>query len=122
MILIVDDDPSFLEYANAAFGTRNRVCFASDAPHAMGLLDYLGPQVGVALIDLDLPGVSGFDLIHDIRKNDPDLPIIAISGVFSDAALASATEIGANEALRKPITADWKTVIDRIRRQHSSTN
>jgi len=122
MILIVDDDPSFLEYANAALGAHTRVCFASDAPHAIGLLDYLGSQVGVALVDLDLPGTSGFDLIHEIRQKYPELPIVAISGVFSEAALLGATEVGADGTLRKPITSDWKLTIDRIRRQRTSAN
>ncbi len=117
MILLVDDDPNFLEYAHAAFGRQERVYFASNADHAMMLLGYIGADVGIALIDLDLPGMSGFDLISRIRNFDSKLPVVAVSGVVNEAALESAKEFGAIETLRKPITRDWKPVIDRIRRR-----
>ena len=113
MILIVDDDPNFLEHARSALGSQDRVYFASNAQHAMMLLSYIGADLGIALVDLDLPGMSGFDLIGQIRRFDPKLPVIAVSGVVNRAALESAKEFGAVEILRKPIdSAMLATALD----------
>lgn len=116
MILIVDDDPNFLEHAHSTLGRQERVYVASNADHAMMLLGYIGADVGIALVDLDLPGTSGFDLIEKIRHFDSKLPVIAVSGVVSESVLESAREFGARETLRKPISGEWKPAIERLRR------
>ena len=46
------------------------------------------------MIDLDLPGQDGFSLIQEMRRNFPDLPVIAISGVFHGRLLESAKLLG----------------------------
>jgi CheY-like chemotaxis protein len=69
----------------------------------------------VALVDLNLRGEDGLTLIRQLRENFPDLPVIAIGGVFQRDALKSAQALGAVEVLRKPITKEWKPVVERIR-------
>src|ERR1041384_1226921 len=115
MILGVDDDPAFVEQAFTNLPRTDRVYFASDANHAAGVLRS-GVELAVALVDLDLPGTSGFDLIHRMRQSDSALPLLAISGVYCGEVLESAKALGANETLRKPFTPAWNSVIDRVRR------
>jgi len=115
LILVVDDDPEFLQQALASFGSANRVLFARDAKHAMDLMGVIGAEVTVALVDLNLPTESGFDLIQKMRKARPNLPIVAMSGVESPAVLESAKEVGADETIPKPITADWGSTLERFR-------
>ena len=69
----------------------------------------------VALVDLDLKGEDGLSLIQQMRKSFPDLPIIAISSVLSGRELDDAIELGVVEVLHKPITPDWKAVVERVR-------
>jgi CheY-like chemotaxis protein len=76
----------------------------------------IGEGLTCLMIDLDLPGVNGFDLISQMRKNFPDLPIIAVSGVYQATALESAKALGAAAVLSKPVTAEWRAVVDRVRR------
>jgi CheY-like chemotaxis protein len=66
------------------------------------------------LVDLNLPGKDGFSLIMEMRRSCPNLPVIAISGVFQEHVLESAKAVGAADALRKPITPEWNTAITRV--------
>jgi len=115
MLLIVDDDPTFLEAAEQALDDGKGVLFASDGRHARTLLDTVGPDFGVMMVDLDLPGQDGFSIIQEVRRDFPTLPIIAISGVYQSAALESAKLVGARATLSKPITPEWNQTIASVR-------
>ena len=52
-----------------------------------------------------------------MRKNFPDLPVIAISGVFQRHVLESAKAVGAADALQKPIGEAWNVAMARVRAQ-----
>ena len=70
-----------------------------------------------AMVDLDLSGEDGLDVIRNIRAACPALPIIAISGVYSRDVLERAKTVGAEEVLEKPATAKWKPVVERLRQR-----
>jgi DNA-binding NarL/FixJ family response regulator len=126
MILLVDDDPSFREQADQAFAKKtDGLLFATSAGRAMNLLKTMGDRISVALVDLNLEGTNGFDLIAAMHMRQPELPIIAISGVYGGATLESAKMIGAVEALQKPIHGEWYTVLERVQasaRKQSDTS
>jgi DNA-binding NtrC family response regulator len=109
MILIVDDDPNFLETAREALGRDNQVFLASDPAQAYKLAENLG--FSVVLVDLELGGANGFDLIEKMHESFPHLPVIAISGVTSLSTLESATEFGAVGFLEKPIGPEWNDAL-----------
>ena len=113
--MIVDDDPTFLEKAEALVDVGRGVFFARNAEHARELMGTVGAEFSVALIDLDLPGQDGFSFIADIQKHFPDLAVIAISGVFQSHVLESAKVIGAIDTLQKPISPEWNVRIARAR-------
>jgi len=113
MILVVDDDVSFLELASNILNKDRQVFLAFDPQQAFQLAKHVG--FSVALVDLDLKGKDGLSLIQKLRQTFPDLPIIAISSVLSGRELDDARELGAVEVLHKPITPDWKPVVERIR-------
>lgn len=113
MILVVDHDVPFLELASEILNKDRQVFLAFDPQQAFQLAKHVG--FSVALVDLDLKGKDGLSLIQKLRESFPDLPIIAISSVLSGRELDDAMELGAVEVLHKPITADWKPVVERIR-------
>ena len=118
MLLLIDDDPRFLEEAERVLDGMEDVLFARDGDHALFLMDNLGAEFSVVLIDLNLPGQDGFSLIHAMRHRFPALPLIAISGVSQRHVLESAKLLGATDALRKPITTEWKAAIARVQLSH----
>jgi CheY-like chemotaxis protein len=115
MLLIVDNDPNFLTEAEQQLDSPMGIFFARDAVHAKELMGAVGAAFSAVLVDLDLPGQDGFSLIREMRENFPDLPLIAISGVFQPDVLESAKLVGAADTLPKPISAEWNKVIQRVR-------
>ena len=112
MILIVDDDPKFLDEAYELLAERGRPLFARTAKEAFQLLEMLGTQLEAVVVDLDLPDVDGYSLIRHVRTEYPKLPVIAVSGVYQGHALEIAKMIGAAKVLPKPISPEWKAVIE----------
>jgi CheY-like chemotaxis protein len=113
MILVVDDDVLFLERASKILNRDRQVFLATDSKLAFELAEDLG--FSVALVDLDLKGKAGLSLIQELREGFPDLPIIAISAVLHGPELDSARKLGVVAILQKPITSDWKSVVERVR-------
>jgi len=113
MILVVDDDISFLELASQILNRDRQVFLAFDAQQAFQLAKHLG--FSVVLVDLDLRGKDGLSLIERLRESFPDLPIIAISSVLTPTETDKAKQLGVVEVLQKPITPAWKPVVERVR-------
>ena len=113
MILLVDDDPTFRNLAQHDPDLQP-VIAAAGAFQAGQLLDRLADGISLALVDLDLPEIDGFELIRKLKREHPLLPIIAISGVHSPDVLESARCFGADEVLAKPISPAWFAAIQRV--------
>ncbi len=112
MILLIDDDPRFLKEAEQVLGAAgHRVLVASSGNQAMQLMAAVGGDVRLIMVDLDLPEISGIEVIQLLRKAFPDLPVVAFSGVVQSNVLEIAKYLGADEALRKPITREWITLV-----------
>jgi DNA-binding response OmpR family regulator len=119
MILVVASDPTVLDQAQQVLNRERQVFLALDVTQALELAGNLG--FSVALIDLDLPGGAGFDLIRTMRRSTPDLQIIAIASRLYSLTPEDAHKLGVVEVLRKPITADWKPVVERIRARRAGS-
>ena len=115
MILVVDDDPTFLEEARVRLDPGNGVFLASGAEQANSLLSAVGVTFSLAVVDLDMRGQNGFDLIVEWHRRYPNLPIVAMSGVYQRDVLESAKVMGAVDVLQKPIDSEWLPVIRRAR-------
>ena len=102
-ILVVDDDPVFVAESEKLFSSAGyRVLQASDGLRAVRMLDDLHHKIDLAIIDLALPGINGFELIGAVARRPSGVKIIATSAVYKDAHLESATSLGAHAAIRKP--------------------
>ncbi len=112
MILVVDDDEAFLDQAQEILNRTRQVFLVSNADRALELTQALG--FSVALIDLDLPE-DGFALIRKLRSTVPELSIIAVSSALHSLTLEDARKLGVVEVLKKPITPEWKPVVERVR-------
>ena len=67
------------------------------------------------LVDLILGTENGYELIGELHGHFPGLPIVAMSGVVKADFLEFAKTFGAAESLAKPITPEWKTIVDHRR-------
>ncbi len=81
-------------------------------------LEYIGNHSppDIALVDLHLPYVKGFDLIQLMRdtENWEEIPIIVISSESTDESVERALQMGANDYVEKPV--EMKKTMARIKR------
>jgi two-component system response regulator RegA len=109
VILVVDDDKVFRERLCRAF--RDRCCEAHEAYTAEETI-HLARSVSpdLVLLDLKMPGLSGLDLIQDIKKLDSTITVIILTGYGSIATAMQALKLGADHYLSKP--ADAEQILD----------
>jgi CheY-like chemotaxis protein len=110
-ILLVEDDPDHVELAMRALerhGVANQVFVAHDGAEA---LDYLlGGRLAtlpeVVLLDLNLPKISGLDVLRRIRENENTrlLPVVILTSSDEETDLARSYELGVNSYIRKPVS------------------
>jgi DNA-binding response OmpR family regulator len=107
-VLIIDDDPDFREtFAEALRRAALDVVSAPDGETALVALEQ--HAVSLVITDMLMPGMDGIDVIHLIRRRNPGVKVIAISGGRSMSggvpSLTMASQIGADRVLRKPFGA-----------------
>lgn len=72
-------------------------------------------QYDLILTDLDMPIMSGYDLVAEIRKSDNDIPIVAITASDYDLSKEKAFALGFNDYLLKPFDAErMKALVERL--------
>lgn len=87
-VLFADDSPAIRMLARHALSARNGclvVAEASDGSEVLDLFDAHRPDCVV--LDIEMPGGDGFTALAELRRRDPDLPVIMLSG-RSDAESA----------------------------------
>ncbi len=105
-LLVVDDDALAREWLQHELGSRGaEVRCAAEALSAM--IELQQRRFDAALIDWDLPGLSGIDLARTLRLQYPRLMLIAVTGRATPADQALAIEVGFAAHLAKPIDAEW---------------
>ena len=106
-ILVVDDEPLLRQTLRSALETEGHDVF--EASNGVECLAFLKSQpVDLVVTDIVMPEKEGMELIQDIRRDFPDLRILAISagawgGKFD--YLESAKKLGAHSVLAKPFNA-----------------
>ena len=113
-ILVVDDDPILREFASVYLTTpKSSVALAPDASTALDLL--AREQFDIALIDIDMPGMDGFELTECIRGQDKlrNLPIAIVTGREDIVSIDRAYAVGATSFVTKPV--NWRQLSHQLR-------
>ncbi|MCG7201150.1 EAL domain-containing protein [Marinobacter pelagius] len=100
-LLVVDDEPRLLSsLASLLRGEGYEVVEAEGGERACELIDQ--HSFDLALLDLRMPGVDGFDVMAVLTDKQPDCGTIVVSGESSFAAVSRALRRGALDYIRKP--------------------
>ncbi len=118
-ILLVDDDPSDVE---ATLEVLRKRCLANAVRVARGgqeALDYLlghgqfearrrYPVPEVILLDLNMPGTDGFEVLRQVRQTHAlrHMPVIALSTTKDEGERSLTCEFRANQYIVKPVTPE----------------
>ena len=100
-LLIVDDHPVVVTGCRAIFAGRDDVETYDVRDGEAGVAAYFDLPADMAMIDINLPAVSGFEVIRRILAREPDARLIAFSMNADPSIAARAIELGARAFLTK---------------------
>ena len=113
-ILVVDDDPIQREFSIVYLSTPTaEVHAAESAEEGLALLE--DHRVDLALIDVEMPGMDGVEMVRRLRA-DPrfvDLPIMVVTGHEDVASIDRAYDAGATAFMAKPV--NWRILAYHLR-------
>lgn len=99
-LLIVDDEPAILETVETKLRREGFSTFTADSAEE-GLRLFRRVRPDLVILDIMLPGRSGFDLCRTIRK-DSSVPILFVSARADEADRVKGLELGADDYMVKP--------------------
>lgn len=125
-ILVIDEEAFVREGLKRVLAASAAVTTANDAATGLALLR--DSPADLVIINVVLPAVDGVAAIREIRRDYPDIRVIAIAGsgnsglssyrpaaISTNAYLAASSEAGAHGTLAKPFeTSELRDLIDRI--------
>jgi FixJ family two-component response regulator len=102
-VLIVEDETTFAKNV-AAFLARKgyRVAHAASAEDGLAQVGAFRPDV--LLLDLDLPGMSGLEMLTALRQRELRMEVVLVTGHGREAIGAHAIAAGAVDWLQKPVS------------------
>ncbi|MBU0518511.1 response regulator [bacterium] len=104
-ILLVDDEEDFRTSARDALQRRGlEVDTAADGVEALKALE--GRSYDAVLLDVKMPGIDGAEVARIIRRDQPELPIVILTGHGSIPQAFEATKSGIYDYLPKPCNMD----------------
>jgi len=110
-ILVADDDPDLLDIVAYALGQAGYlVVKATDGNAALAQFEVEAPDV--AILDINMPGQSGFDVCSAIRSRST-MPILMLTARGEEQDLVRALDLGADDYMTKPFSP--RTLLARVR-------
>ncbi|MCX6640052.1 MAG: response regulator [bacterium] len=104
-ILVVDDDPDIRSFCQDSLSNEDyQVCTTATGEEAIELTR--DQEFAVVLSDIRMPGMSGLELLSNLKKVDPDQAVIMFSGFGDVDAAVEAMKRGASDYLSKPLILD----------------
>ena len=119
-ILIVDDEPNVrLVFRTALESSGYTISLAEDGEHA---LMWVGSTpFDLVLLDLQMPGIGGMEVLESLREAGNDVPVVIITAHDSVPNAVQAMKLGAIDFLAKPLSPDsLRTVVAEVLLRHSA--
>ena len=123
MIFIIDDSPTDIELTTIALEATGREILVRSATDGKSALAMLRNGLGVPdliLLDLKMPGMSGIEVLREIRADDRlrDLPVVVVTSSALESDKTEAIAAGASDYIQKPLElAKFSEDLDSILRR-----
>jgi len=106
-ILLADDEDAARQITQETLETFGyRVLLAADGEEALSLYRQRSHEIAVLVTDMMMPNMDGLKLIETVRQSNPQLPIIAVSGLPTLHHRSRASLLGVQRFLAKPFLAE----------------
>ena len=104
-VLIVDDEPSILQTLSGLLSDEGfDVATAVNGYEALKVIDAESPDL--VLLDIWMPGLDGIETLQEIKKDNPHIQVIIITGHGTIETAVRATKLGAFDLIEKPLSID----------------
>ena len=115
-VLLVDDEEKFLETLAERMRARGMEVFtATSAAEAFELVEK--ESFDAIILDLLMPEVDGIQTLEALKKKNPDIQVILLTGHATVEKGVKAMKLGATDFLEKPASVEVLT--DKIRKAHA---
>ncbi len=104
-VLIVDDEPAILQSLGGLLSDEGfEILTASNGYEALKIIDKESPDL--ILLDIWMPGIDGIETLKEIKKENPYIQVIIITGHGNIETAVKATKLGAFDLIEKPLSID----------------
>ena len=118
-ILLVEDKESLARMLEEALATEGLEAeWSANGSEAVRRLAE-GRRYAAVITDLRLPGADGLAVVRQARENDPDCPVIVMTGFGTIETAVEAMRLGAYDFIEKPIDVEHLLLVIRRCREHS---
>jgi LmbE family N-acetylglucosaminyl deacetylase/CheY-like chemotaxis protein len=105
-ILLIDDDAALGGYLSRVLRGRGGFDVTHELDSAAALQRIEAEQWDLLITDIELPGMTGLELLERVRQKEPDLPVAVLTGNPTVDYAVTALRSSAAEFLQKPIAAE----------------
>lgn len=101
-ILIVEDSkPVTLVISRVVKEAGHDCLFAANGEIALRL--FRQREIDMLIVDVELPGIDGYEVVREVRRVSPGMPVVMVSAHEKEERHRQALEAGANEFINKPL-------------------
>lgn len=105
-ILVIDDDQAVLNYLNIFLLQADMFDITTLSNSTRAYHELKNNKYDLLLLDMDMPDVTGLDILKMLHENSIDVATIVLTGVEDIALAVSAMKLGALEYLTKPVDTE----------------
>ena len=123
-VLLVDDDPKFRGFMQRGLEESGMACLtAADGEEASGLVEGRGlGGVDVVLLDVMLPGSSGWNVLERLRQGGDRTPVIFVTARHAVEERVKGLRLGADDYIIKPFEfSELLARMEAVCRRHATT-
>jgi CheY-like chemotaxis protein len=114
-ILVVDDEPSFLEIVSRQLtGYNYNIITASNGKESLSLYEKHHEEIKLIILDLMMPKMGGEECLQTLLRMDPKVRVLMISGTLKPGMAEDLKEAGAKGFIKKPF--DLNRMLEKIRK------
>jgi two-component system alkaline phosphatase synthesis response regulator PhoP len=100
-ILVIEDDPSILRGLQLNLGMEGYLVRSANDGET-GLVLARSEKPDLVVVDVMLPRIGGLDVVREIRREDPDLPVLILSAKGQESDKVAGLALGADDYMVKP--------------------
>ncbi|HIJ20240.1 MAG TPA: response regulator [Deltaproteobacteria bacterium] len=115
-VLLVDDEKDFLETMSERMQARDMNVTTTTSPKE-ALKKVQEESYDAIILDLMMPEMDGLETLKELKKKNPDIQVILLTGHATVQKGVEAMKLGAVDLLEKP--ADIKVLTEKIKKAHA---